>query len=82
MWRNTDRGREANIVSRRNTIDLQVQPPRSHEIGKQMRAPAETSFRTFESQDLFDGASEVGIEHDGALYRLKITRQGKLILNK
>ena len=24
----------------------------------------------------------VGIEHDGAIYRLKITRQGKLILNK
>ncbi|MGH6763927.1 MAG: hemin uptake protein HemP [Phyllobacterium sp.] len=39
-------------------------------------------FRTFESHVLFDGANEVGIEHDGSLYRLKITRQGKLILNK
>ncbi|NKC22935.1 hemin uptake protein HemP [Ochrobactrum oryzae] len=24
----------------------------------------------------------MGIEHGGSLYRLKITRQGKLILNK
>lgn len=40
------------------------------------------SYRTFESSVLFGGANEVGIEHDGALYRLKITRQGKLILNK
>ena len=28
------------------------------------------------------GEHEIGIEHHGALYRLKITRQGKLILNK
>ncbi len=36
----------------------------------------------YESSELFRGASEIGIEHDGAIYRLKITRQGKLILNK
>lgn len=36
----------------------------------------------YESRDLFRGATEIGIEHDGAIYRLKITRQGKLILNK
>jgi len=34
------------------------------------------------SQSLFLGLHEIGIEHQGALYRLKITRQGKLILNK
>ena len=28
------------------------------------------------------GQPEIGIEHFGSLYRLKITRQGKLILNK
>ena len=28
------------------------------------------------------GQPEIGIDHDGSLYRLKITRQGKLILNK
>ena len=30
----------------------------------------------------FRGTQEIGIEHEGSLYRLKITRQGKLILNK
>lgn len=34
------------------------------------------------SSSVFDGATEVGIEHHGELYRLKITRQGKLILTK
>jgi len=38
--------------------------------------------RTIESDALFRGSHEIGIEHHGALYRLKITRQGKLILNK
>ncbi|CAN7416709.1 hemin uptake protein HemP [Ensifer adhaerens] len=35
-----------------------------------------------ESRDLFRGESEILISHDGAIYRMKITRQGKLILNK
>ncbi|MEO9337900.1 hemin uptake protein HemP [Mesorhizobium sp. SB112] len=38
--------------------------------------------RTVASDTLFRGDHEIGIEHHGALYRLKITRQGKLILNK
>lgn len=44
------------------------------------RAPF--SVRTLSSSSLFQGEHEIGIEHHGALYRLKITRQGKLILNK
>ena len=38
--------------------------------------------RTLTSESLFLGTHEIGIAHAGALYRLKITRQGKLILNK
>ncbi|HET9535814.1 MAG TPA: hemin uptake protein HemP [Mesorhizobium sp.] len=46
--------------------------------------PAETQppVRVVTSQSLFQGNHEIGIEHNGSLYRLKITRQGKLILNK
>ncbi|HMF68777.1 MAG TPA: hemin uptake protein HemP [Phyllobacterium sp.] len=44
--------------------------------------PSQPDIRVFGSDILFDGTNEVGIEHAGALYRLKITRQGKLILNK
>lgn len=38
--------------------------------------------RVLESKDLFEGSTEILIRHDGAVYRMKITRQGKLILNK
>jgi len=38
--------------------------------------------RVIESRSLFGESREVAIEHDGAIYRLKITKQGKLILNK
>ena len=40
------------------------------------------SLKTLSSEALFNGAYEIGINHAGALYRLKITRQGKLILHK
>jgi hemin uptake protein HemP len=40
------------------------------------------SIRTVSSAALFEGEHEIGIDHHGSLYRLKITRQGKLILNK
>jgi hemin uptake protein HemP len=43
---------------------------------------AVADVRVLESSDIFRGASEIVIRHDGAVYRMKITRQGKLILNK
>ena len=46
------------------------------------RQPVLRSVRTLASDSLFHGETEIGIEHRGSLYRLKITRQGKLILNK
>lgn len=36
----------------------------------------------FPSASLFKGRREIVIEHNGEFYRLRITRQGKLILNK
>lgn len=39
-------------------------------------------LRTVSSEALFDGTNEIAIAHAGSLYRLRITRQGKLILNK
>ena len=41
-----------------------------------------TPPKTVSSDALFEGLYEIGIHHAGALYRLKITRQGKLIRNK
>lgn len=36
----------------------------------------------FQSAELFGAAREVVIEHAGEEYRLRLTRQGKLILTK
>lgn len=36
----------------------------------------------YHSAELFQGRMEIIIRHDNANYRLRITRQGKLILNK
>ncbi len=38
--------------------------------------------RTFTSQELFEGADEIVLLHNGAHYRLRVTRQDKLILTK
>jgi hemin uptake protein HemP len=40
------------------------------------------ALRLVRSTDLFGAATEIGIVHAGEVYRLRITRQGKLILNK
>lgn len=47
-----------------------------------VQQPFERVVRVVTSESLFRGTHEIGIDHDGAMYRLKITRQGKLILNK
>lgn len=37
---------------------------------------------SFATEELFGGATEIGIAHQGLTYRLRITRQGRLVLNK
>lgn len=69
-------------MSRRQIIDLQVRLPHTAPIHVDYHRPIQSEIRVFGSDILFDGTNEVGIEHAGSLYRLKITRQGKLILNK
>jgi hemin uptake protein HemP len=54
---------------------METQAPGRFEVDR-------TAVRTVSSNALFAGSHEIGIEHHGSLYRLKITRQGKLILNK
>jgi hemin uptake protein HemP len=39
-------------------------------------------IRRLSSTELFRSGSRVEIDHQGATYRLQITRQGKLILTK
>ncbi len=42
--------------------------------------PRVSDARRITSNDLFSGAREIIIEHDGRQYRLRITQNGKLIL--
>ena len=43
---------------------------------------AEEPLRVLKADELFAGRREVWIELDGVRYRLRITRRGKLILQK
>jgi hemin uptake protein HemP len=38
--------------------------------------------RVIEANELLGNETEIGIIHNGAMYRLRVTRGGKLILNK
>lgn len=40
------------------------------------------SEATYSSRDLFRDKTEIRIEHQGEMYRLRITRSGGLLLNK
>jgi hemin uptake protein HemP len=51
------------------------------EHGPDKRAEPEEPV-DLDTRDLFAGRSEIRIAHDNAVYRLRITRAGKLILNK
>ena len=52
---------------------------------KKRRSPQperERDERRVNSRTLLGGGSSLLIEHEGAVYRLRVTRQGKLILTK
>ncbi|CAN5921197.1 hypothetical protein BH11PSE8_BH11PSE8_35520 [soil metagenome] len=53
--------------------------PQSLRLSRQEAFPA---VLRVSSDDLFAGSAEVQIEHHGAVYRLKHTSLGKLILTK
>lgn len=44
--------------------------------------PTQPTTRVLRSLDLLQGERQVFIEHDGVMYRLQLTRNGRLILQK
>ena len=64
----------------RRMLSMEKNPTEHDATGP--RIEPSSADRVIESRTLFGQRKEVAIEHDGALYRLKITKQGKLILNK
>jgi hemin uptake protein HemP len=43
---------------------------------------AVSPIKVVSSTEILDGAAELQIEHKGMIYRLRVTRQDKLILTK
>ncbi len=52
------------------------------DTGHAPRAPGPASARRWRSAEIFGAAQEVEIEHGQAVYRLRMTSLGKLILTK
>ncbi len=50
--------------------------------GRAPSPPQQTQHAVAQSSVLFQGNQEIVIRHDGQDYRLRITRQNKLILTK
>ncbi|MEX1826389.1 hemin uptake protein HemP [Luteibacter sp. CQ10] len=64
---------------------LVTTPARSEAHGRDKVVPlrpAPAAARRIESQRLLDGSRELVIEHQGAEYHLRLTRNDKLILTK
>jgi hemin uptake protein HemP len=56
------------------------QPKSATPVSADAANPRKGSARRISSADLFSGAREIVIEHDGRHYQLRITQNGKLIL--
>jgi hemin uptake protein HemP len=66
----------------KKSSDQPSSTPRPTPVASTSMSAPMPGMKVVESTDLFGRLTEIGIMHDGSLYRLKITRQGKLILNK
>lgn len=54
--------------------------PSNDELPSRQTGP--DGVKTVSTAQLFGQFREIAIDHEGTIYRLRITRQGKLILNK
>jgi len=67
------------MTSKINTVSDLPRPKERDTLGLTSKSQPASHYT---SNDLFKGQSEILIEHQGAEYRLRITRSGGLILNK
>jgi hemin uptake protein HemP len=62
-------------------LNQTMEPEREPEP-QNAESPGETGPKKIAFETLAQGAKEVLIQHRGEIYRLRLTRNGKLILNK
>lgn len=68
---------------RTHALNLVAQRKPTLSLDKAAKSAVEPRLPRLYSADLFrNGQNELLIEHRGACYRLRLTRQDKLILNK
>lgn len=71
------------IVARKHAADLNTAAATSTaETVRDMPVATIGDTRTMTSEQLFAGQNAVAIRHNGAVYTLRVTRFGKLILTK
>ena len=68
-------------------MDIETGSDQSSGEGSREPSPVQDGAETesppfYESGDLLQGAKEIVIRHHGECYRLRLTRNNKLILNK
>ena len=56
--------------------------PAGPDRASEERSPADSGPLMLHAADLFKTGPEILIEHNGDIYRLRLTGRGKLILNK
>jgi hemin uptake protein HemP len=57
-------------------------PPNDPPGGAALAGKARRPPRNLDSTAILQGDSEITISHNGEIYRLRVTRNGKLILHK
>ena len=57
-------------------------PPDRDQLNASLAPARDGNVSVIASEQLFAGRSEIRVRHRGQEYRLRITRQGKLILTK
>lgn len=73
----SDSVRWEKVVETRGSVDIGM--TRGRDVRSDKRDVEDV---VVDSQALFGERKEIGIRHEGQLYRLRKTRHGKLILNK
>jgi hemin uptake protein HemP len=73
----TDESSEQRVEPRTTLTDAGATPPATRRP-----IPADEAPPRFDTASLFQGSSEVRLLHRGQEYRLRVTKQGKLILTK
>ncbi len=83
MSKEVNYGQQFRQLNRMAAIEADLGSKKRDEAAAEpARTPLPQALPEYDTATLFAGGREIVIRHAGAAYRMKITKQGKLILNK